>query len=363
VTASTRLRFVIASGRRWDASSLQLAFAAQSLVEHEVPVTIAVPIGTEAWWQTVVPNVAISVFDGEGSTRAIRASLRAVAEATRANVALVDDDALRRILARSILESGCVLQRVPFGAAMPEESMASRLWFRRVPQALLVPSLGDAEAPRAVSERVQQFAIPLVASTPDAGVRAATRETPVLLVVPDAANPLDALPALRAAALVARRHAELRIHLLGVPSQIQELRVYAAALRLSAQLTTGPLTLGVPDLPAGTVAAWITAEGDAGATAALSVMAQRIPVLVPSTSSVAPAIADRVTGVWLDASDSLSDAVGAGVLARLIAHDDEQRSMGAAARARVQRSHRVHKLGDAVLDAVERALAAARRAA
>jgi hypothetical protein len=354
---------LIASGRRWDASSLQLALAAQSLIARDVPVSIAVPMGTEAWWQAVVPDAPVSVFDAEGSTRAIRASLRSVADATRANVALVDDDVLRRILARLILESGCVLQRVPFGAARPEESMASRLWFRRVPQGLLVPSLGEIDTPRAITQRVPAFEVPLVAAVPEVGVRTSTRETPVLLVVPDAESPLNALPALRAAAQVARRHDDLRVHLLGVPSEIQELRVYAAALHLSAQLTTGPLTVGVPDVPAGTVAAWITAEGDAGVCAALSVMAQRIPVLVPSTSSLAPAIADRVTGVLLDASDSLADAVGAGALARMIAHEDEQRSMGAAARARVQRLHGASRLGDAVLDAAERVLATARRAA
>lgn len=361
--SASRRRFLIASGRRWDASALQLALAAQSLAARDVPVSVAVPRGMEGRWEALVPDVPVSVFDAAGSTRSIRASLRAVAESTRANVALVDDNVLRRILARLILESGCVLQRVPFGAAMPDESMTSRLWFRRVPQALLVPALGDLDAPRAITQRVPECEVPLVASIPDVSVRTSTRETPVLLVVPDAEAPLDALPALRAAAQVARRHEELRIHLLGVPSQVQELRVYAAALHLSAQLTTGPLTIGLPDIPAGTVAAWITAQGDAGASAALSVMAQRVPVIVPSTSSVAPVIADRVTGMVLDASESLADAVGAGVLARLIAHVDEQRSMGAAARARVQRLHGVDRLGDAVLDAVERVLAAARRAA
>ena len=361
--SASRQRFLIASGRRWDASSLQLALAAQSLVDRDVSVTVAVPAGTDTWWHEVVPDARISVFDAAGSTRALRSSLRAIVDATRANVALVDDDVLRRLLARLMVDSGCVLQRVPFGDAVPEESLTSRLRFRRVPQARLVPLLGDVEMPGAITQRVPQFAVPLVAEIPDVAVRTSTRETPVVLVVPDGAAPLNALPALRAAAHVARRHEELRIHLLGVPSQIQELRVYAAALHLSAQLTTGPLTIGLPDIPAGTVAAWITAEGDAGASAALSAMAQRIPVLVPSTSSVAPAIADRVTGVVFDASETLSDAVGAGVMARLIAHDDEQRSMGAAARARVQRLHSAASLGDAVLDVVERVLAAARRAA
>lgn len=361
--SGSRLRVLIASGRPWNASSHQLALAAQALMARDVPVAVTVPAGTEAWWKLAVPDVSVSVFDASGSARAIRASLRAMADATRANVALVDDDVLRRILARLLAERGCVLQRVPFGEAVPAASLTSRVWFGRVPQAMLVPTLEERGAAAPGTSRAPAFAVPIVAATEEVEVVTATRETPVLLVVPDASSPLTALPALRAAAHVARRHAELRVHLLGVPSEIQELRVYAAALHLASQLTTGPLTVGMSDIPAGTVAAWITAEGDAGASAALHVMAQRIPVLVPGASAVAPAIADRVTGALLDAGGNLSDAAGAGALARLIAHDDEQRSMGAAARARVQRLHRSALLAEAVLDAAERVLAAARRAA
>jgi hypothetical protein len=212
-----------------------------------------------------------------------------------------------------------------------------------------------------VRTRVPAYRIPIAVEEPEAPpARAAS---PVLLVIPDPDRPLVALPALRAAAQVARRHDGLRIHVMGAPIVTQGLLVQAAALRISASVTTGPVTTLGLEIPSGAFAAWVAAAGDTGANVALQAMSRRIPVLMQATSGLAPMIADRVTGVLLDETDPLADAIAAGHLARLIGHVDEHRSMGAAARARVLRLHGAGRLTDAVLDAHERLRALARRAA
>ncbi len=356
-----RLRVLVASGRRWDAASLQLALAARALAARDAQVRVATPADADAHWQTLMPEIPVTPFPD--STRRRRETLSSLIGAMRANVVLTDDDGMRRRAARAIGDTGCVLQRLVFGADVPAETFLSRLAARRSPSALLVPQFDDTRFEAGGKRRVPLYAIPLVTAIADDEPRAASRETPVLLVVPDADAPLDALPVLRAAAQVARRHDTLRVHVLGAPRTTQGLRVQAAALRMAAHVTTGPLLPGQVDVPAGTIAAWITAGGETGVAVALAAMARRVPVLLPTVSELAPAVADRITGVLLDAADPLADAIAAGHIARLIGHDDEQRSMGAAARARMQRLHDEHGLADAVIDGVERLLAGTRRAA
>src|SRR5690606_29631556 len=150
---------------------------------------------------------------------------------------------------------------------------------------------------------------------------------------------LGALPALRAAARILQRHHALRVHLLGPARLLQGLRVQAAALHIAAHVTTGPLSLDMLAAPAGTIAAWTSASGDNGAAALLGAMAERIPVLVPARSPLAPLVADHVTGMLVNERDPLGDALAAGHLARLLGQSEQQRSMAAAARARVQRLH------------------------
>ncbi len=358
-----RLRLLLASARAWDASSLQLALFAQEARVHDLPVSAVVPFGVDAYWREVAPDVTLSTFDTEARARAIASTLRARAESVRANVAVTDDNVLRRLLGRTVSENGCVLQRLAFGEAPEAASFGSRLFSRRVPSAYLLPTLREkASTSRALSDNAT-CEIPMAVSPRDDVVFQAARETPVLVMVPHPEAPHESLSALRAAAQVAKRHPELRIHLLGAPEALQPLRVHGAALQIASQLTTGPLGAGGFLLPVGAFAAWVIAEGDAGASVALHAMAQRVPLLLWSESTLMPLLEHGVTGRALGGEGVPAETLAAAELARLIAHDNEQRALGSAARLRAQRLHAPQRLYDAVLEAVARVQSAARRAA
>lgn len=378
MTTTSRARLLILSGRRWDATSAQLALVAAEAHRRGLPLAVAVPDVAAPYWARVLPDVEIRALDSAASVRVHRASVQSIADAVRANVACVDDELVRRLAVRVLGDRGVVLHRLAFSESAPPESFARRLSARRTPTALLLPTLAERLPERTAPDRVPRFAVPM-AIAPDAhdemrgahpplaiDVRldgATPLAPPVLVVVPDATHPLGALPALRAAGRIVKRHADMRIHLLGVPQVTQGLQVQAAALGIAHAVSTGPSVLSTLDVPRGTVAAWIAATGDIGATAVLSAMAQRVPVLLAADSLLAPAVSDHVTGMLLDDADPMSDAIAAGHLARLLSHHDEHHAMGAAARARAQRLYNVQRLMDAVLDVAERLLTRARRAA
>lgn len=371
----SRARLLIVSGRRWDATSAQLALLAAEAHRREIPLAVAVPDVAAPFWERALPDVAIRALDSTASVRVHRASVQAIADAVRANVACVDDELVRRLAVRILGDHGVVLHRLELDESPPAESFARRLSARRTPCALLVPTLAERLPDPTASERVPRIAIPMAVAlsasdavsaspTGDGRSNAPTRiSPPVLIVVPDSTHPLGALPALRAAGRVVKRHADLRILLLGSPQVTQGLEVQAAALGISHAVSAAPFPHGALELPRGAFAAWITATGDVGANTLLSAMAQSLPVLVGVDSSLAPAVSDRVTGMLLDDTEPLADAIAAGHLARLLSHQDEHHAMGAAASARAHRLYGADRLTDAVLDVAERLLDRARRAA
>ncbi len=359
--STPRVRTLVVAGPSWDASAEQLALAAEALHTRSLPVEVAAPYEVTAYWQAALPGITVRAL--ERSPREHRRALRSMAAVMRANVAIVDHASTRRLITRVLPSGSCVLQRLPLFAAPPAESFLTRVAPRGVSYAYLVPQLALEDAAHAQSHRIFRQPVPLAVDVAPDAERSATRETPVIVVVPDAEHPMHALPALRAAVRLVRRHPSLRVHLLGPAPLLQGLKVQAAALRIADHVTTGTLRVDRLDVPAGSVAVWIAADGDVGAAALLQAMTARLPTLLSGTSALAPLIADRVTGVLVNLHERTSDAVAAGHLARLIAHDDERRSMGAAARARAQRLHSSERLGASILAAVEQLQSRSQRAA
>ncbi len=360
--SASRWRVLVVARGIWDASSAQLAITAQALTDMGVTVHVAAPESVYARWQQVLPDITVCAVDARG--RARRAAVKDMSTRLRANVAIVDDASARRLAVRVLGKGACVLQRLPLHASVPAHSFVMRLTTRKIHFGYLVPQLDGDAAVADVSRRQKAFAVPVgtfLHETPPGPSGA--HDTPVLVVVPDESDPMAALPSLRAAARIVQRHDALRVHLLGQSRVLQGLRVQAAALQIASHVTTGPLRFDAMEAPAGTVAAWVSATGDAGAAALLLAMAERVPVLVPSASPLAPLVADRISGVLLNARDPLADSLAAGHLARLLGHGAEQRSMGAAARARAQRLHSGTRVATAVLAAIDALIAEARRAA
>ena len=158
---------------------------------------------------------------------------------------------------------------------------------------------------------------------------------------------------LRTVAMLAPRHPELRVALVGPGSEDEELRIHAAALGVHRLVSHLGGRSEASDLLAEAHLGWVLADGDDGAFGALDCMAAGVPALVERESHAARYAPDAIGAVHLEPGDV---AAAAAVVARLLARDGERQAMGAAGRARVARAFPE----SAMLDGFERAALGAR---
>ena len=158
---------------------------------------------------------------------------------------------------------------------------------------------------------------------------------------------------LRTVALLAPRHPELRLALVGAGSDDEDIRIHAAALGIPKLLTQ----LGERDDELAVFRAadigWVIANGDTAAYAYLDLMALRVPVLAEQAPLAHRYIADGITGILLPPENPPSIAA---TVAAFLARDAQRVAMGNAGRARVTREFPE----SAMIDAFDRAARAAR---
>jgi hypothetical protein len=158
---------------------------------------------------------------------------------------------------------------------------------------------------------------------------------------------------LRTVALLAPRHPELRLALMGAGSDDEDTRIHAAALGITKLVTQ----LGERDDELSVFRAadvgWVIANGDTAAFACLDLMALRVPVLTERSPLSHRYVADGITGILLPAADPPATAAS---IAIFLAHDAQRIAMGNAGRARVTREFPE----SAMIDAFDRAAMIAR---
>jgi glycosyltransferase involved in cell wall biosynthesis len=158
---------------------------------------------------------------------------------------------------------------------------------------------------------------------------------------------------LRTVALLAPRHPELRLVLIGRGSDGEEVRMHAAALGITPVVThLGQREDHLAVLRAADIG-WVTASGDDAALAYLDFMALRVPILAERTPLAQHYVADGIAGVLLPPADPPAMAA---IVAGYLAHDEQRTAMGNAGRTRVAR-----EFGEGeMLDGFARAAEAAR---
>ena len=241
----------------------------------------------------------------------------------------------------------------------PELGRAARTAMRTTPTALLCTSPEQwATLPKEMTVVTGELGLPMPSDSSDRGAPDARQDGGLRRVVGicGSAGRGRASTLLRAVAMLAPRHPELRVALVGPGSDDEELRIHAAALgvhRLVAHLggrSEANDLLGDADL------GWVLGDGDDGAFGALDCLAAGVPALVERESHAARYAPHAIGGVHLEPGDA---AGAAAVIARLLAHDADRLAMGAAGRARVARSFPE----SAMLDGFERAAVGARERA
>jgi glycosyltransferase involved in cell wall biosynthesis len=156
----------------------------------------------------------------------------------------------------------------------------------------------------------------------------------------------------RALALLAPRHANLRVAVFGPGSHDEALRLHASALGVGTLVSFIGDTGDNRRIIRAAQAGWIVSSGDNAAFACLDMMALRVPVLAEKDALTQHYLADNITGKLLPSTEP---AATASTVAAFLASREKLAAMGNAGRTRVQRDFNLA----AMVDGYERAVRAA----
>jgi len=346
----------------WSGSARVFAEAGRALRARGYQVVYVCAPESAVEQQAASYGLEVVPVETDGSWMAASVRLREVLLERFAEAVFVHTEREHLVAAWAVrlAERGAVVRRTPAGMRF-EAGPASRVATWLAASGFIFTSAGERQA----APPLRGAVAPLVADlgidvTRYDDVRSATPQSTgvgpagrLLVCVCDAAARARAATVLRTVALLAPRHPELRLALLGPGSDVEDLRMHAAALGISR--IVGHLGERDDHLAVLRVAhvGWVVADHDTAAYGALDLMALRKPVLVERGTVAQRYVADRITGIHLPPGDA---PAAAAELAAVLAHDEGREAMGQAGRTRAARD-----FGEAAMvDCLERAITSAR---
>lgn len=235
---------------------------------------------------------------------------------------------------------GRVIRRIPpFAAAV--SSRRAALAMRVTPTVFLFSTDADREAMTlAKRARVPSVVAPLAvdpavhdAVRPEARDALGIAEDACLVVcIQDGTRKPQAFTAIRTLALLAPRHPELNLAIVGTGS-MDELRMHGAALGVTDRIAFLGAREDELSIIRSADVAWLAADGDSAALAALDCMACGVPVVAERTPLTEYYVADGIAGVLLPADQP---AIAAS-MAAFLSKKEQRDQMGLAGRARLLR--------------------------
>ncbi|HUQ98722.1 MAG TPA: glycosyltransferase family 4 protein [Gemmatimonadaceae bacterium] len=143
-----------------------------------------------------------------------------------------------------------------------------------------------------------------------------------------------AATAIRTISMLAPRHPQLRLMIVGPGSDDEDLRMQAAALRVLHLVSFLGERDDVLALMQDAHLGWVVADGDTGVYGILDLMALGIPTVASENGIAQRYIAHGINGALYPPDDSASTAAA---VAGLLLSEEDRESMGRAARSRVTR--------------------------
>ena len=337
------------TANRWTGSARAFAIAARGLAAQGEPVIVACCADTPVEQSFAREGIEVVALPPGGSVAGDAWRLRKVLRERFVEVVFLHTEREQLIAstAMRLAGRGAVIRRIPAGQT--GASGASTLFGAKMATARL---LFTTEADRARTKgAANEFVAPLgVDVTRVDGIRASARtslgievETQLIVCVTAGSARVRSGTALRTLALLAERHPDLRLALVGPGADEEDVHMHAAALGVSSlvhflgERDDLPLVLAAADV------GWVAADGDDAGFACLDFMAARVPIVAERAPLISHFVPDGIAGVLLPPADPSDTAA---TVASFLAHGDQREAMGRAGRTRAQRDFKEEAMID-----------------
>jgi glycosyltransferase involved in cell wall biosynthesis len=345
----------------WSGSARAFVAAARGLTSRGHLSTIACKSGSPVERVATAAGLDIAVIDPETGTAGGTWWLRKVLQERFIEVVFVHREREQFIVssAMRLAERGAVIRRVPpfctfsmhRGGRFALNLAATGLVFS-TEHDLKVAEIAELPIPSTVAPiGVDAASYDALRPAPRASIGAPAQGLLIVCSYEPTAR-IRVATVLRTLALLAPRHPELHVAIIGRGSLDDDLRMHAAALGVNSLVScVGEREDDLAVLRAADVG-WVVSQDDDAAFAFLDFMAMRIPVLGERGILAQHYVADGITGVLLEPGDP---SFTASAVAAFLGHEENRVAMGNAGRVRVQRDFPEAQM----IDGFERAAEAA----
>lgn len=315
----------------WTGGARAFFAAGRALAARSHDVAFACPSGSALERRAAAVAIPVYPVDEERLRPRVRATRTAI-EAHFAEVVFAQDSETHLAAAMAARRTAHtrIVRRVPAGAVFPSDRR-TRMAERVAPGAYLVT------APTGGAEAIPK--VPTIHATvgidppPSSRVRSPGGESPLhLACVATDDDALQAFEVVRSLRLLAERHPQCRLTMVGIARRLDECRVVAAAIGVADRIRWVAGVAEQHDALAGAAMAWVLAGGDAGAFGCLDAMAYGLPVFAPRSAVLERYVDEAALGAVFTA---LRPPEMAAAVDRLLARPDERARIARAARARV----------------------------
>ena len=351
------------SAREWSGTARLFARAGRGISERGAKVTLLVTPDSNVHLavsprrdpnqprHTPIPEpFEIIPFSTEGWFFSAARRLRKIFRRWDADAIFVTTDREHLIAATAcwLSRSGSVVRWTPVGKKL-EMGMAGTWAARLGRTSYLFASETDRRAAaipgNAIDSGVAEIGVDVASYPTDevgtpageqdsAGERKEAAPLDYIVCVYDPTSRGRAATAIRTISMLAPRHPNLRLMIVGTGSDDEDLRMQAAALRVLHLVSF----LGERDdeisLMQDAHLGWVVADADTGAYGILDLMALGIPTVASENSIAQRYVAHGISGALYPADDSASTAAA---VAGMLQSEESRVAMGKAARTRVAR--------------------------
>ena len=347
------------AGREWSGEARVFAVAGRALMSRGYQVTYACRAESLVEQRVTDEGLEAVPMDLDGPWLAQAHRLKQVLLDYFVEVVYVHDEREQLIASAAVrlAERGAVVRRTPAGGRLVT-SRGARLAMRLAATGFVFTSTGELQSAvlptkRALEPVVAELGVDVARYD---AVRAASPQSlgsvgpgHVVVCVYEPSARVRVATVLRTVAMLAPRHPDLRLVIVGRGADHEYLRMHAAALGI----TNAVKLLGERDDQLSVLRAadigWIAADCDDAAYGALDFMALRVPVVAERGTVVQRYVADGITGLLLPPGDVPATAA---TVAAFLAHDEERAAMGNAGHVRVARDFTERRMVDGFEHAV-----------